>query len=187
MSSLDTQSALLSAHPSTPAGAVRSLTVQVRAEAPDTLTFRYALAADLSQVRIPQTRPGARTDLLWQHTCFEAFVGPAEGPGYHEFNFSPSLDWALYRFSAHRTGMAPAALDRAPAIDVRRVDDGLELQSTVCLTRVSGLCGARPWRIGVAAVIEDENGRLSYWALRHPPGKPDFHHPHGFTLEIARS
>jgi hypothetical protein len=39
----------------------------------------------------------------------------------------------------------------------------------------------------VAAVIEDENGRLSYWGLRHPSGKPDFHHPDGFILEVKRS
>jgi hypothetical protein len=39
----------------------------------------------------------------------------------------------------------------------------------------------------LAAVIEDENGGLSYWALRHPPGKPDFHHPNAFAMTIARS
>ena len=37
---------------------------------------------------------------------------------------------------------------------------------------------------GLSAVIEDPNGVLSYWALRHPPGKPDFHHPDTFALEI---
>ena len=39
-------------------------------------------------------------------------------------------------------------------------------------------------RLGAAAVLEDDNGRLSYWALCHPPGKPDFHHPDGFVLEL---
>ena len=54
---------------------------------------------------------------------------------------------------------------------------------------VEGLLLARrssPAFIALAAVIEDENGRLSYWGLRHPPGKPDFHHPNGFALEVAR-
>jgi hypothetical protein len=49
------------------------------------------------------------------------------------------------------------------------------------------LRGARRLRIALAAVIEDENGRLSYWGLRHPPGKPDFHHPDGFALEVTCS
>jgi hypothetical protein len=39
-------------------------------------------------------------------------------------------------------------------------------------------------RIGASAVIEDDGGALSYWALRHPPGKPDFHHPDAFALEL---
>jgi hypothetical protein len=39
-------------------------------------------------------------------------------------------------------------------------------------------------QLALAAVIEDGNGRLSYWALGHPQGKPDFHHPDGFTLEL---
>jgi hypothetical protein len=37
--------------------------------------------------------------------------------------------------------------------------------------------------LGLTAVVEEENGRLSYWALKHPPGKPDFHSPEGFVLE----
>ena len=33
-------------------------------------------------------------------------------------------------------------------------------------------------------VIEEINGRKSYWALKHPAGKPDFHHPDCFALEL---
>jgi hypothetical protein len=39
----------------------------------------------------------------------------------------------------------------------------------------------------MAAVIEDDAGGLSYWALQHTSDKPDFHHPNGFVLEVARS
>jgi len=39
-------------------------------------------------------------------------------------------------------------------------------------------------RLALAAVVEDERGMLSYWALRHPAGKPDFHHPDAFALEL---
>ena len=41
-------------------------------------------------------------------------------------------------------------------------------------------------RLGLCAVIEEENGALSYWALKHPSGRPDFHHPDGFALKIER-
>jgi hypothetical protein len=41
--------------------------------------------------------------------------------------------------------------------------------------------------IGLAAVIEEKSGTLSYWALRHAPGKPDFHHPDAFALVLDES
>jgi hypothetical protein len=179
--------AVLTAHPSTPNDAVRSLGVQVRAEEPGILVFQYSLDADMSRVRVPLAGAGGRTDALWTHTCFEAFVAPADAPCYHEFNFSPSLDWAIYRFSAYREGMSLAEIGGAPEISVRRGDDGLELQSAVGFGHLADLRDARHLRIALAAVIEDDNGRLSYWGLRHPPGKPDFHHSNGFALEVARS
>jgi hypothetical protein len=182
----DIQPAVLTAHASTPHPAVQRLEVQLRVADPDILVFQYSLEADMSGLRIPPSGAGERADTLWQHTCFEAFVAPANGTGYHEFNFSPSLDWAIYRFSAYREGMSPAEVGRSPEISVRRRDDGLELQATVCLAQWADLRGAPQWRIALAAVIEDENGRLSYWGLRHRPGKPDFHHTHGFALEVAR-
>jgi hypothetical protein len=36
----------------------------------------------------------------------------------------------------------------------------------------------------LSTVVEDREGRLSYWAARHPAGRPDFHHPEGFSLEL---
>jgi hypothetical protein len=187
MSTIVAQPAVLTAHPSTPSDAVRSLGVQLRAEEPGILVFQYSLDADMSRVRVPLSGAGGRADDLWKHTCFEAFVAPADALGYHEFNFSPSFDWAIYRFSAYREGMSPAEIGRAPEISVRRGDDGLELQSAVRLGHLADLRDAHHLRIALAAIIEDENGRLSYWGLRHPPGKPDFHHPNGFALEVARS
>jgi hypothetical protein len=187
MTSIDLRSVVLTAHPSTPNDAVRSLAVQLRAEEPDILVFRYSLVADLSRVRVPLSGGSGRADALWEHTCFEAFVAAGDAPGYHEFNFSPSLDWAIYRFSAYREGMSPAEVGRSPEISVRRGDDGLELKSAVRLGHLADLGDVRHLRIALAAVIEDDNGKLSYWGLRHPRGKPDFHHPDGFALEVDRT
>jgi len=195
VSSLDTS--VLTVHPSTPNDAVRSLGVWVRAEKSDILVFHYSLAADMSRVRVPPSGVGGPADALWKHTCFEAFVAAADAPGvdapgvdapgYHEFNFSPSRDWAIYRFSAYREGMSRAGMDGAPEISIRRCDGGLELESAVSLGHLADLRDARHLRVAMAAVIEDDGGGLSYWGLRHSPGKPDFHHPNGFALEVARS
>jgi hypothetical protein len=188
MSFNDTKRAMLTAHPSTPSDAVRNLGVELRAEGSDILVFQYSLDADMSRVRVPFAGTGGGADALWKHTCFEAFVAPVDAPGYYEFNFSPALDWAIYRFSAYREGMSLAEVGRAPTISVRRGASGLELQSAVRLEHLPELRDAHHLRIALAAVIEDEKrGGLSYWALRHAPGKPDFHHPDGFALGVART
>lgn len=187
MSSFEPRLAALTAHPSTPSDEVRSLAVQLRAEEPDTLVLEYSLVANMSRIRVPLAGGSGQAHALWEHTCFEVFVAAADAHGYHEFNFSPSLDWAIYRFSAYRAGRSPAEIGRVPKISVRRDEFGLELKSAVRLGYLADLRDVRQLRIALAAVIEDNNGRLSYWALRHPPGKPDFHHPNGFALEVARS
>ena len=40
-------------------------------------------------------------------------------------------------------------------------------------------------RLGLAAVIEDRAGVLSYWALKHPVEKPDFHHADSLVVALA--
>jgi hypothetical protein len=65
---------------------------------------------------------------------------------------------------------------------VNQTDDHLQLDTRICL---SPLLMRQPLRLALSAVIEDENGKLSYWALKHPPGKPNFHHPDAFTLELV--
>jgi hypothetical protein len=187
MSITVTRAAVLTAHPSTPNDAVHSFRAQLRTEAHDILVLRYSLVADMSRIRVPRSGAGGRADALWKHTCFEAFVAARDVPGYHEFNFSPSLDWAIYRFSAYREGMSPVEIGQGPNISVRRADDGLELESAVHLGQLADLRDARHLRVALTAVIEDDNGRLSYWGLWHAPGKPDFHHSNGFALEVART
>jgi hypothetical protein len=186
MSSIESRSAVLTAHPSTPNDHVRHLEVKLRTPAPDILVFQYSLVADLSRVRVPPSGAGARRESLWKHTCFEAFIAANDSPSYHEFNFSPSLDWAIYRFSAYREGMSPVEACQAPEISVRRSDDELALESALSLGHLADLQDVRHLRISLAAVIEDNDGRLSYWGLRHPHSKPDFHHPSGFALELTR-
>jgi hypothetical protein len=186
MSSIASKPTVLTVHPSTPNDVVRALEVRARAENPDILVFHYSLAADMSRVRVPPSGSGGPADALWKHTCFEAFVAAADAPGYHEFNFSPSRNWAIYRFTAYREGMSRAEMGGAPEISVRRCDGGLELEAVVLLGHLADLRDARYLRVAMAAVIEDDAGGLSYWGLRHAPGKPDFHHPNGFALEVAR-
>src|SRR5581483_4355265 len=118
------------------------------------------------------------------HTCFEAFIAAPGIPGYYELNFSPSGQWALYRFDSYRKGMSAAGVTASPELVIRRGDDRLELDATMSLRDLSALRDARALKLALTAVIEDDGGNLSYWALKHGPDKPDFHHADGFVLEL---
>jgi MOSC domain-containing protein YiiM len=70
----------------------------------------------------------------------------------------------------------------APAVTIALDDNGLELNVSLALDRLTGLPADKRWRLGLSAVIEETSGRKSCWALAHPPGKPDFHHSDCFVL-----
>jgi len=103
-----------------------------------------------------------------------------DGPGYREFNFSPSGEWAVYAFPGYRDG-SELDVELTPGIVVRPTGGRLELDAEICR---KFLPPGRPLRLGLSAVVEDADGVLSYWALRHPPGKPDFHHTDAFALPL---
>lgn len=171
----------LQCHPDTPCPEVRSLNARLERQADGAQRFRYVLDGHVSRLRIPAPLAPSRMDNLWKLTCFEAFLAPADAPLYYEMNFSPSSQWALYRFDAYREGMRAAEIAKPPAISVRRSDYHMELDATLNLDELPELTGKSAWKIALSAVIESEDGRMSYWALRHPAGKPDFHHADGFV------
>lgn len=148
------------------------------------MTLCYTLRADMSRVRVGTEIALGPADELWKHTCFEAFLQPGASSGYYEFNFSPTRQWAVYRFDAYRAGMTPMVLATPPDISTRSAADHLELQATVRLPFSADAGAARRTKLAVAAVVEEDNGRLCYWAGRHPQGKPDFHHSDGFAFEL---
>lgn len=159
--------------------------VRVRRSQPDTLLFQYVLRAEMPRIRVPSGQPPGRADGLWKHTCFEAFIAVADASRYYELNFSPSGRWAIYSFSGYRSGMSPTDVTEPPELDVRRFDDRLELDAPIRMSDLIAREGGRMLKLALTAVIEDDSGTLSYWALKHAPGKPDFHHPDGFVLELT--
>jgi hypothetical protein len=165
--------------------AIRGAEVRVRKRESDTLVFQYVLRAEMPRIRVPSAQPPGRTDELWKHTCFEAFIAVTGVPGYYELNFSPSRRWAIYSFSGYREGMSPTNVTVPPALDVRSFDDRLELDAAVRVPDLIGQQAGRILKLALTTVVEDDSGTLSYWALKHAPGKPDFHHPDGFVLELT--
>jgi len=175
---------LLRPHPDSPGLAAARVEVTVARPRADRLVLSYVVTGKISDIRLPPTVPAARADGLWQHTCFEAFVRAASGPSYYEFNFAPSTQWAAYRFDSYRSGMGAAEIG-TPEIEGRSNPDSYTLQASLELDRLPDLPSEASWRLALSALIEDQNGRKSYWALAHPPGKPDFHHADSFALEFS--
>ena len=170
-------------HHSAPCDAISRIEVDAERSSGGELSLRFVAHGSISGLLVPAKAKAERTDLLWHHTCFEAFIKPRPGPAYVELNASPSTRWALYSFDSFREGMAeaPSSLQISP-IAVKIGADQIELT-----TRIIGLPRDPDWRGALSAIIEEKNGRKSFWALKHPPEKPDFHHDDCFDLELAGS
>ena len=172
-------------HPDSDCLAADRIEVEIARPHADILALSYIVTGRIGDIRLPPVTEPLRSDELWRHTCFEMVVRGASGAAYYEFNFAPSTQWAAYRFSGYRSGMAVATEIGATAITVESKPDCYTLQALVALDRLSGLPREATWRLGVSALIEDRNGRMSWWALAHPSGKPDFHHADSFTYEFS--
>jgi hypothetical protein len=167
-------------HPSSP---VLDLTITAEAERYGTeLLLRFDVAGEVGRILIPPASAHpCRRDELWLHTCFEAFVRPSRSPAYHELNLAPSGDWAFYHLDDYRAGRSSPEL-APPAIDFEASADRLRLRASLDLATL--LSPAVPWDLALCVVLEDTGRTRNFWALAHPPGEPDFHHPDCFVLHL---
>lgn len=141
------------------------------------LMLRYRVDG-CESLRVPPFRGHGRADELWKTTCFELFLYDGEGR-YREFNFSPSGQWALYGFEGYRNRGGEVILRDGPAI---KHEKGESVFVQTVFVDAAILMGAE--RAALAAVIEEQGGRPSYWALAHNGLKPDFHDPFGFRIPL---
>jgi len=172
--------AALICHPATACAVPLSLTVTATTMPDGGLSLHYRITGEA--IRLPSRQPAGPADGLWQHTCVEAFVAE-DGRGYREFNFSPSGQWAAYRFGDYRerdAGFIPAG---EPQCTVTPRPEGFELQATLAAAL---LPPGNTLHIGLTAVIEAADGSKTYWALAHCSAQPDFHLRQSFALTLNR-
>jgi hypothetical protein len=177
----------LACHPSSPSQVVHGVQASARIGGAGKLAVTFTLEADMGRVALPRSRAPVRADELWRHTCFEVFVALPDSDAYCELNFSPSGEWAMYGFVGYRRGMTSIDVRRPPRIAVRPTPRGLVLEAITYLDELPMPQPGSPLRAGAAAVIEETDGHLSYWALAHPSARPDFHHRLGFVLQVGRT
>jgi hypothetical protein len=169
--------AMLKSHPVTPPGAVESIEAEAVRGGSGGLRLRFVARGDMAVLAVPEAAAAARMDGLWRTTCFEAFVCAEGEAAYIELNLSPSGEWQAYGFDGYRSGMGEADI-APPHIEVERGPDRLELRAEIEVPT------GGDWRLGLSAVIEAADGSVSYWALAHPPGRPDFHHADCFAAVL---
>lgn len=181
MGNADLEMHRLLPHPATTSRNVTGVSVVVDYSNRDgDLRLAY-IVSGAEHVKLPEWTSPQRCDRLWEATCFELFVQPAMLDAYFELNFSPSTQWAAYRFERYREGMHNLPLVIEPFIERGGIDSGNVIEVDLDLSAFPNTA----FRIGISAVIEEIDGTKSYWALAHPPGKPDFHHRDCFALELA--
>jgi hypothetical protein len=172
----------LVAHPQSRPGPVKRIVASASRTSEGALALSYSIEGDMARVRIASPRPARIGYKLWRHTCCEVFLGMAGNEPYSEFNFSPSGEWAAYAFSGYREGAPLDGEALNPQISAQLSQDRLELSALVDLKALS--LKEPKLRVGLAVIVEQQDGGMSFWALAHPPGKPDFHHRAGFVLEL---
>lgn len=170
-------------HPHSPSRVARAVTAEVTRTPEGKLSLHYALHGDVRRMNLPPPAPPRIGWKLWRGTCCEMFVR-AGGEGYHELNFSPSAEWAAYAFTGYREGTSLVDEALNPQIAVESRAARLDLYALVDLTRLSPAYARARLRLGLAVIIAEDTGGMSYWALKHAPGKPDFHHRDALALEL---
>src|SRR5512139_4043370 len=149
----------LKGHPDSLDRAVRQIEVEIARPRPDSLLLSYVVTGAMSDILMPAPAAATRSDGLWQHTCFEAFVRASSEAGYYEFNFAPSTEWAAYRFSGHRSEMRAADGIDAPLIELQSGPFSCTLRAALDLRGLPDLARQASWQLGLSALIEDTSGR----------------------------
>jgi len=160
---------------------VDSIAIQAALAEDGILWVRYHLTGKPSNLAIPALEDPARADGLWQTTCFELFMRDEVHANYLEFNFSPSSRWAAYGFAGYRTGMTSLELATEPRIGLDVSENHFAIEVRL---QIPAPWAGVPLVAGFSAIIEGADGTKTYWALAHPPGKPDFHHRDCFALAL---
>jgi hypothetical protein len=154
------------------------------------LIINYALTGNIAEVEIiseitsPSDIP-MRKNELWEHTCFEFFIGIKNSPCYWEFNLSPGGDWNVYSFDGYRQGMQEEVAFSTFPFSIHHSSDCFAIALDFDLGKI--IPTEQILDIAIASVIKSKNSRVSYWALTHCAEEADFHQRSSFILDLTVS
>lgn len=146
-------------------------------------TAEFHLRGKLTSLRWPTASPTTqRRDHLWQSTCFEFFLAPSLNPqeAYYEVNASPQGDWNAYQLSAYRQDLRPLLSSQVEISSQHSADD----QEAHIIVSLTADLLPPPRFASLTAVLQFQDGSLSYWALKHPRSEADFHDKQAFLVTL---
>lgn len=170
---------LLQSHPDGVDPCITAIGVSLAQRPDGGLDLSWRLEGNIDGLAVPAVGAALPRERLWAHTCCELFVAAEGGEAYREFNFSPSGQWMAFDFAAYRQRVAD------PQLSGLRLCLSREAQALNLAVDLPAVClPAGDCRLALTTVVELADGSHRYWALRHPPGRPDFHHRDGFALVL---
>lgn len=128
----------------------------------------------------------ARRDYLWQHTCFELFIGIKNKSAYREINLSPAQAWNCYQFEQYRQ---PAQMPPVPAQDIQLLELKAQPQKLEAILDLhqflqTNECQWDDLVFGLTSVVKLKNNSELYFALNHSTDQPDFHCQRDWTASL---
>lgn len=159
-----------------------NIEAEIYLEGTDTGLLEFRITGPLDQLIFPDTTlVESRRDELWKGTCLEAFfaIDTTADSSYLELNCAPNGDWNVYEFSGYRQGMKTSENSKLSLIH-------RESSATEVLFRLrieSPLLGQMKWA-SLTAILQLQDGSFTYWALKHPAAKPDFHNKDAFIAPL---
>ncbi|WP_417317945.1 DOMON-like domain-containing protein [Erythrobacter aureus] len=169
------------AHPDSDGGEF-SLATKLTRFGVDVLKCEFILLGPLDQLVLPDIDLPQREDELWKTTCFELFLKYPESTAYREWNFAPTGKYASYWFEDYRSGMMPMLYDRMDIWPERTGNVRYRLNAYIQCSDIPTLLEGQ---VGLSTILEHRDGSMSYWAVSHPEGKPDFHHSDCFGTNLG--
>ncbi len=172
----------------------QEFSIEVYAQRHDSaIQASFRLKGPLEKLKMPHTTKPKGPEFnqeLWKHSCFELFLKSPDSDFYWEWNFAPNLDWGHFSFESYRM----PAINPSHSAGIQSFQAITEKSASLeILVQIRpehspwlmwALMNRLPLKIGFAAIVEFQDSTLSYWALKHPGPKPDFHLEESFAFNL---
>ncbi len=144
------------------------------------LVLKYEMTGAIESILMAEGDFPTRRIGLWETSCFEYFFGVPGQDYYWEVNLSTAGHWNIFRLENYRSGFREELAIEALSVSVNRSAFSLETRFNLSLLGLE----KSEIELSVTAVIADQLGEISYWAVCHAGVEADFHLRDSFVIQL---